>query len=157
MAGEVWFGTAFCVTGIILFMIAMGVIVVLVSRKLPAGYVGPAEINQFLFHFDMLMRARGWQTTVHQGQGKINVTKDSVVAADFYFQPLPDGRIWVHHGASAGTVGWVLMILLLLTTIFGAVVVAVVLHYSSRKFAQDEVIPMIIRPEPQVIEVRPLR
>jgi len=125
-----------------------------VSRRVPAGYAGPAEINQFLYHFDWLMRSRGWQPSVHQGQGKINVTKDSIVAADFHFQPLPDGRIWVHHGASAGTLGWVLLILLTLTTIVGGVVVAIALHYSSRRFAQNDVIPLIIRPEPEVIEVK---
>jgi hypothetical protein len=128
---------------LILFIALLVLAAVLVSRKIKGGELPPMDRNQLVWNVEYLMRSRRWDTKPDYANGKIHVTKDSVIATNIYFKELPSGKIQVRSGASAGALGWALVILATFMAGIGAVVMAILLHFWSRGFAKKEVVPLI--------------
>ncbi len=129
---------------IISFIIIVVALIVFLSRKIKEAEIVGGDMSQILPHIDYMMRLRGWQTKVNPYKGKITVSKDSIIATDIFLRQLPDGRIEILHGANTGTIGWVLIIILIFFGFIIGVFVAIILHVFSRKFAKEDVIPTII-------------
>ncbi|MEE9152005.1 MAG: hypothetical protein V3U20_09270 [Thermoplasmata archaeon] len=136
---EIWI-----VTFLIIFLVILILLAVFISRKVKGGELPKGDVNQLLPNIDYMMRFRGWQTKVYPYKGKITVTKDSIIATDIHLIQQPDGRIDILHATNAGITGWVLIIILIFVVSIVGLILAIILHINSRKFAKEEVIPMIV-------------
>jgi len=136
---EVWF-----IGSIVVVLIILIVMAVFASRKIKGCELPETDLIFLIPHIDFLLLSRGWRTNVYFYKGKITVSKDSIVATDIYIRKSTEGKIEILYGSNAGTAGWVLLIVLVLFIGFIAAVVAIILHVYSRKFAIEEIIPMIM-------------
>ncbi|UCG70253.1 MAG: hypothetical protein JSV09_04350 [Thermoplasmata archaeon] len=133
-----------CILSIVLIVIVLFLLIILAIQKIKGGELPEGDVNLLIPQFAFHMQYRGWRPKVDPIRGKITVEKDSLIATDIYFQQQPDGRIDILHGVNAGVIGWVLVIVLVLTTSLGGLIFAIILHVLSRKFAKEEVIPLIM-------------
>lgn len=151
--GSIDIGSIICISGFILAIVFFVVVVVVSVRKVPCGVLPPMDMQQLFYNIDVQSRMRGWQATVTPHEGRVAITKDSIVATNMFFVQRHDGRIAMFYSPAGGAIGWVLVIILM-GTIFGSLLVGWYLHMASGKFAREEVVPMIIpAPEP-VFEVQ---
>lgn len=139
-----WSFEALIIFFLIMFIIVLIWLAIFLSRKIKEGELPEGDMNLLIPHIDHLMRIRGWETKVNPYAGKITVIKDSVIATDIHLRQQPNGRIDIRHASNAGTLGWVLLIVLLFIFIIAGLIFAVILHVYSRKFAREDVIPMIM-------------
>jgi ABC-type phosphate/phosphonate transport system permease subunit len=128
-----------CLLFIVAIIAILIALVYMALRKIKLGSLSQGNVQQL-----MPQMARGWQTNWVPHKGKMTVVKDSFVATDIYLKNDVHGNMEILNGANAGTIGWVLVVILIL---FGGgfigIILAIVLHVMSRNFAKKEIVPMI--------------
>jgi hypothetical protein len=133
---------------LLILVVMVGALVALVYvavRKVKVGEISQADVNQLMPNLDYAFRMRGWQSKWNANNGKMTVTKDSLVASDIYFRVGASGNTEILSGVNAGTIGWVLVIVFMFISggLIG-IVLAIVLHIMSRNFAQNDLVPVIM-------------
>jgi hypothetical protein len=128
---------------IILFIAIVTVIIFVVERKILLAIIPPVDINYALQQIDYHMRMHRWQTSMDYSRHRIKVSRSSLVASDIILRHREDSSIEVLGGSNAGDVGWILVIICALITGGVGLVLALVLHYLSRKFAKVDILSVL--------------
>ncbi|UCF07506.1 MAG: hypothetical protein JSW28_07610 [Thermoplasmata archaeon] len=133
-----------CISFVIVVVVCLIILAYFAIRKVKGGELPQGQVNLLVPQLDYLFRYRGWKTKLDYQKGKITVSKDDMVAADIYLKPKPDGSIEILHATNAGTMGWLLVVAFLFVFSLIGALAGLILHIYSRKFAREEVIPMIM-------------
>ena len=139
IAKEMW---GVCLIATLIIIAIFIVLIRVFSEKLEVCQLPKIDLPRYMRYWEGHMRKKGWKTKVDMRYGKLTVSK-TFVEAHLYFDQVMDGTYILSYEPSATTITWVGIIIVSFIFYPLGGLLAIWSHVQSKKFAYDEIIPMV--------------